>query len=180
MTFDERLATYFQKQPVIHPTAFVARGAAVVGHVTIEEEASVWYHTAMRGDINRIVIGPRSNVQDSCVVHVADDYAAVIGEYVTCGHHATIHACTVGDEVLIGMGSIILDGVEIGPRCIIGANALVTAGTKVPEGSLVLGSPGRIVKSLDQDARLSLKSWAAKYVELSRRYRERRESGEGL
>lgn len=180
MDLDQRLARFFGKQPDLHPSSFVAQGAALVGDVTVGEEASVWYHVAMRGDINRILVGPRSNVQDGCVLHVADDYPAILGEYVTCGHKAVIHACTIGDEVLVGMGSIILDGVEVGARSIIGANALVTGGMKIPPGSLVLGSPAKVVKQLDRETQLSLKSWAEKYVQLSRRYLERRQAGEAL
>src|SRR4029077_12485124 len=101
----------------------------VLGDVTIEEEASVWFHVVLRGDINSIRIGPRSNIQDGSVVHLADDFPTVVGEYVTVGHRAILHACRVDDEVLVGMGATILDGVEIGARSIIGANTLVTMNT---------------------------------------------------
>lgn len=173
MTLDERLDHFFGREPQIADSAFVAQGAAVVGDVTIGPDASVWFHTTLRGDINRIVIGPGSNVQDGAVVHVADDFAALIGEYVTIGHQATVHACTIGNEVLVGMGSVILDGAVIGARSIIGANALVTGGTIVPAGSLVLGSPARVVRALDTETQKSLRAWAEKYVALSRRYRDR-------
>ena len=161
---------FFAKKPAVHPTAFVAPSASVMGHVTLEEESSVWYNTVLRGDINRIHLGPRSNIQDGSVVHLADDYPVVIGELVTIGHMAMIHACTIGDECLIGMGAIILDGAEIGARSIIGAGALVTGGTKIPPGSLVLGSPGKVVKTLDLDAQAKIKTWAQKYVGVSRRF----------
>ena len=111
----------------------------------------------LRGDINRIVIGPRSNIQDNAVVHLADDYRAFIGELVTVGHSAIVHACTVDDEVLIGMGAIILDGAEIGARSIIGANTLVTAGTKIPPGSLVIGSPAKVTRQLSARIRRASK-----------------------
>ncbi len=173
MTLDERLDRYLARKPQISSSAFIAEGAAIAGDVTIGEEASVWFHTALRGDINRIVIGAGSNVQDGAVVHVADDYAAVVGQFVTIGHQATVHACTVEDEVLIGMGSIILDGAVIGARSIVGAQALVTGGMVAPPGSLVLGSPARVVKTLDPATQKSLRGWAEKYVALSRRYRER-------
>ena len=173
MKLDERLDRFLGREPTIHPTAYIAPNATVVGDVTIGEEASVWYQSVLRGDINRIVVGPRSNIQDGAVVHLADDYAALIGEYVTCGHKAMIHACTIGDEVLVGMGAIILDGAEIGARSVIGANATVTMHMKIPPGSMVLGSPAKIVRQLDLDTQRSIRGWAAKYVGVSRRFKER-------
>ena len=167
---------FFERKPSIHPTAFVAPTAALIGHVTLEEESSVWYNAVLRGDINRIHIGPRSNIQDGSVVHLADDYPALIGELVTVGHMAMIHACTIADECLIGMGAILLDGAEIGARSIIGAGALVTSGTKIPPGSLVLGSPGKVVKTLDLDDQAKIRTWAEKYVGVSRRFLERARS----
>ena len=173
MTFPERLARYFETPPTIHPTAFVAASADVIGDVTLAEESSVWFQAILRGDINRIIIGPRSNVQDGAVVHLADDYGAFVGELVTIGHHAVLHACTIADEVLVGMGAIILDGAEIGARTIIGAGALLTGGTKIPPGSLVLGSPAKVVRALSLDEQTGIKAWAEKYVSLARAYRNR-------
>ena len=173
MTFPDRLARYLDTPPTLHPTAFVAPGASVIGDVTLAEESSVWFQAVLRGDINRIVIGPRSNVQDGAVVHLADDYGAFVGELVTVGHKAVLHACTIADEVLVGMGAIILDGAEIGARTIIGAGALITGGTKIPPGSLVLGSPAKVVRSLSLEEQAGIKVWAEKYVALSRAYRER-------
>ena len=121
----------------------------------------------------RSVIGPRSNVQDGAVVHLADEFGTFVGELVTVGHKAVLHACTVGDEVLIGMGAIILDGAEIGPRSIIGAGALVTGGKKIPAGSLVLGSPAKVVRTLALDEQAGIRVWAERYVQLSRAYLER-------
>ena len=157
--------------PRLHPSAFVVPTATVIGDVTLEEEASVWYGAVLRGDINRIVIGARTNVQDAAIVHVADNFAAIVGELVTIGHSAIVHACTIDDEVLIGMGAIVLDGAEIGARSIIGANALVTAGTKIPPGSLVVGSPGKVVRQLSLDEQASIKGWALKYVENAKIFR---------
>ncbi len=173
MTLDERFDRFLGSEPRIAGSAFVAEGAAIVGDVEVGERASVWFHTALRGDINRIVIGESSNVQDGAVVHVADAYAALVGSFVTIGHCAIVHACTVEDEVLVGMHATILDGAKVGARSIIGANALVTGGMEIPEGSLVLGSPARVVKSLDRATRQSLRGWAEKYVALSRRYLEK-------
>lgn len=157
--------------PQIDPTAQVAPNATVIGEVSLGAETSVWYGAVLRGDINRIEIGPRSNLQDGVVVHVADEFPAIVGEWVTVGHAAIIHACTVHDEVLVGMGAIILDGAVIGARSIIGAHALVTAGMHVPPGSLVLGSPGKIVRQLSVAEQADIQRWAIKYVEVAKQYR---------
>jgi carbonic anhydrase/acetyltransferase-like protein (isoleucine patch superfamily) len=174
MNFDEHMARYLDAAPSIHPTAFIAPGAVIVGDVEIGEEASVWYGAVLRADINRIRIGPRSNVQDGSVVHLADDLGVFLGEYVTCGHAAILHACTIDDEVLIGMGSTVLDGAEIGARSVIGANSLVTQGMKIPPGSLVLGSPAKVRRALDLEEQQGVRPWAEKYVKLSRAYMARR------
>lgn len=172
---------FFARKPAIHPSAFVAPSAAIIGHVTLEEESSVWYHTVLRADINRIHVGAHSNIQDGSVVHLADDYPVVIGEWVTIGHKAMIHACTIDNEVLVGMGAIILDGAEIGARSIIGAGAVVTSGMKVPPGSLVLGTPAKVVKTLDQDAQSQVRTWAEKYVGVARRFLQHaRENPQGV
>ena len=173
MDFSARLARFLDTPPAIHPTAFVAPGASVIGDVTLAEESSVWFQAVLRGDINRIVIGPRSNVQDGAVVHLADDLGTFVGELVTVGHKAILHACTIADEVLVGMGAIILDGAEIGARSIIGAGALVTGGKKIPPGSLVLGSPAKVVRTLSPEEQAGIRVWAEKYVALSHAYRER-------
>jgi len=156
--------------PSVHPSAFIAPGAVVLGAVEIGSESSVWYSSVLRGDINRIVLGHQTNVQDGCVLHVSDDFACVLGDRVTVGHRAVVHACTVGDEVLVGMGAIILDGAQIGPRCIIAAGALVTKGVVIPEGSLVVGAPAKVVRSLTPVEMAANAKLALKYVELSRRY----------
>jgi len=156
--------------PNIHPTAFIAAGADVIGRVTLHEETSVWFHATLRGDIHEIIIGPHSNIQDNAVIHLADDYGCYVGAWVTVGHSAILHACTVKDECLIGMGAIVLDGAVIGERSIIGAGTLVTGGTVIPPGSLVLGSPGKVVKTLHLDEQAKIKYWAEKYVRGSRMY----------
>ena len=172
------IETFDGISPSIAESAYVARSADVIGRVSIGDEASVWYNTTLRGDIHEIVIGPRSNVQDNAVVHLADDYGAYIGELVTIGHSAIIHACTVKDEVLVGMGACILDGAVIGERSIIGAHALVTGGMEIPPGSLVLGSPAKVVKTLDKEQQEGVKHWAEKYVKVSRQYIQRPNGGE--
>ena len=159
--------------PSIHETAFVAASADVIGRVTLHEESSVFYQATLRGDINEIVIGPRSNIQDNVVVHLADNYGCYVGELVTVGHSAILHACTVKDEVLVGMGAIVLDGAVIGERSVIGAGALVTGGTEIPPGSLVLGSPAKVVRTLSAEEQAKVKGWAEKYVRVSREFLNR-------
>lgn len=176
MNLDQRLEKFLARKPALHSTAFVAPGATVIGDVTLEENASVWFHSTLRADINCIRIGRGSNIQDGSVIHLADDFPTLVGEYVTVGHKAILHACTVESEVLVGMGAIVLDGAKIGARSIIGANALVTQHTEIPPGSLVLGSPAKVVRTLSQDEQRSLKSWAEKYVALSRHYKTREEN----
>jgi carbonic anhydrase/acetyltransferase-like protein (isoleucine patch superfamily) len=118
----------------------------------------------LRGDINRIVVGRGSNVQDNAVLHLADDHPCILGDYVTIGHSAVVHACTIGDECLVGMGAVILDGAEVGAQSIIGANALVTQNTRIPPGSLVVGSPAVVKRALSPEQRAGLRAWAEKYV----------------
>jgi carbonic anhydrase/acetyltransferase-like protein (isoleucine patch superfamily) len=176
MSYREHIDRYLGRQPEVHSTAFVAQGAVVIGDVTLAEETSVWYQAVLRGDINRIVIGPHSNVQDGAVIHLERDRGVVLGEWVTVGHKAVVHACTVDNEVLVGIGSIILDGAEIGARSIVGAGAVVTGGKKIPPGSLVLGTPARIVRQLSLEEQAAIRGWAERYVTLSRVYLERAEN----
>ena len=173
MDFNEQIGRRLDTPPSIHPTAFIAPGAVVVGDVTVGEEASVWYGAVLRADLNVIRIGPRSNIQDGSVVHLADDLGVYLGQYVTCGHSAILHACTIDDEVLVGMGATVLDGAEIGARSVIGANSLVTQEMKIPPGSLVLGSPAKVRRTLTLEEQAGVRVWAEKYVKLSRIYLER-------
>lgn len=156
--------------PQIEESVFVAASADLIGRVTIGEESSVWYNSTLRGDINEIVVGPRSNIQDGAVLHVESNRGCYIGELATVGHGAIVHACHVGDEVLVGMGATVLDGAIIGERSIIGANTLVTMNTEIPPGSLVLGSPGKVVRSLSEEEQAGVKVWAEKYVENRRKF----------
>src|ERR1051325_10057130 len=137
----KQLETFLLKQPRFGRGVYLARGAMVVGDVTIGDHSSVWFYAVLRGDINQIVVGHHTNIQDNAVLHLADEYPCQVGNYVTVGHSAIVHACTVADEVLIGMGAVILDGAVIGQQSLIGANALVTQKTEIPPGSLVMGSP---------------------------------------
>ena len=168
--FAETIARNIRTAPRIAPDAYIADDATLVANVEIGPEASVWHQAVLRGDVARIVLGVRSNVQDGAVVHTADDLPTIIGQLVTIGHKAIVHACTVEDEVLVGMGSIILDGAHIGTRSIIGANATVKQGMEVPPGSLVLGTPAKIVRTLSEAEQDEIKMWALRYVRLSREY----------
>jgi carbonic anhydrase/acetyltransferase-like protein (isoleucine patch superfamily) len=156
--------TFLHKQPTLGKDVYIARGAVVLGDVTLGDHSSVWYNATMRADINRIVIGHHTNIQDNCVVHLADEYPCLVGNYVTVGHSAILHACTVGDEVLVGMGAVVLDGAVVGSQSLIGARALVTQGMQIPEGSFVLGSPAKVVRTFALEERALLKGWAEKYV----------------
>lgn len=167
MTITERLQTFLERDPEIDSTAYVAKDAVVIGSVKVGPKASVWHGCVLRGDIERIIIGEGSNVQDGTVIHLADDLAAVVGRYVTIGHKAMIHACTIEDECLIGMNATILDGALIGTRSIVGAGAVVTKGTSIPPGSLVLGTPAKVIRPLSEEEQAGLKEWADKYVEVS-------------
>ena len=161
---------YEDHWPEIDESAFVAASADLIGRVRIGAEASVWYNTTLRGDIHEVVVGPRSNVQDNAVLHVESDRGCYLGELVTIGHGAIVHACTVKDEVLVGMGATVLDGAVIGERSIIGANTLVTMDAVIPPGSLVLGSPGKVVRLLGVEEQAEVKVWAQKYVENRRKF----------
>src|SRR5882757_2349164 len=162
---DKQLDTFLRKKPKLGKKVFIARTATVIGDVTLGAHASVWYGAVLRGDINRIVVGHHSNIQDNAVLHLADDFPCLLGNWVTVGHGAIVHACTVGDETLVGMGAVILDGAVIGKQSLIGARALVTQGMKIPAGSLVLGAPAKVVRKLSKEERAGLRWWAEKYVD---------------
>lgn len=174
MNVQERLARHLSRTPDLSRASFVAPNATVIGDVTLGAQSSVWYGCVLRGDINAIVIGDGSNVQDGTIVHLADDYGVRVGHYTTIGHAAIIHACEIGDECLIGMGATVLDGARIGDRCIVGANALVTQRFVAPPGSMVLGAPAKVVRPLtDQEIR-GLRPWAEKYIEVAKAHAARR------
>jgi carbonic anhydrase/acetyltransferase-like protein (isoleucine patch superfamily) len=168
--FVQTITRNIRTAPRVAPDAYIAEDAAVVANVEIGSEASVWHQAVLRGDVAHVVLGAQSNVQDGAVVHTADNLPAIIGKLVTVGHKAIVHACTVEDEVLVGMGSIILDGAHIGARSIIGANATVKQGMVVPPGSLLLGTPAKIVRTLSEAEQDEIKMWALRYVRLSREY----------
>src|SRR6267154_5016869 len=148
MDLEKQFATFLHKTPTLGKDVYIARGAVVLGDVTIGAYSSIWYNAVARADINRIAIGHHTNIQDNAVLHLADDFPCLLGNYVTVGHGAILHACTIGNEVLVGMGSTVLDGAVIGDQCLIGARALVTPGVEIPDGSMVLGAPAKVVRQL--------------------------------
>ncbi len=158
--------------PACHPTVFVAGDASVIGNVEIGEDSSVWFGTVIRGDINGIRIGKRTNVQDNCTIHVTMNYEVTVGDSVTFGHGVTAHGCVIEDFCLLGIGSIVLDGAVIGRGSVIGAGAVVPPGTVVPPHSLVLGVPGKVVKTLAPESAVANRITADHYVEYARMYRE--------
>jgi carbonic anhydrase/acetyltransferase-like protein (isoleucine patch superfamily) len=155
--------------PRVHPEAWIAPGAFVIGDVEIGPGSSVWYGTVVRGDVHAIRIGARTNLQDHAVLHVTRGrFGTRVGDEVTVGHRATVHGCVVGDGALIGIGAIVLDGAEIGEEALIGAGALVTPGTRIPARALTLGSPARVVRLLDDAERAEQRQRALEYVATAR------------
>ena len=160
------------KKPVIHPSAFIAPSAAVLGDVTIGADCGVYFGAVIRAEREPIVIGRGSNIQDNCVLHVDEGYPLTVGENCTVGHGAILHGCTVGDNSLIGMGAIVLNGAVIGRNCIVGAGALVPQNAVILDGSLAVGCPAKIRRAVtDEDVAANERS-AAFYVEESREYRK--------
>jgi carbonic anhydrase/acetyltransferase-like protein (isoleucine patch superfamily) len=158
--------------PRIHETAFVAPSADVIGDVEIGDQSSLWFQVVARGDVHRIRIGERTNIQDHSMLHVTREKSPLtIGSDVTVGHRVTLHGCTVGNRVLIGMGAVILDDAEIGDNCIIGAGSLVTRGVKIPAGVLAMGSPAKVVRPLNETELAYLLKSAENYVKDSTQYR---------
>jgi carbonic anhydrase/acetyltransferase-like protein (isoleucine patch superfamily) len=155
----------------IHPTAFIASTAAVMGDVTIGEDASVWYGAVLRGDMAPIAIGSQSNIQDGTVVHVDDGVPCTVGRRVGVGHRVILHGCTVGDDCLIAMGSVLLNGVTIGNGSVVAAGAVVPEGMQVPPRSLVMGVPGRIVRQVDEALAQRVAETWKHYVEEARAHR---------
>ena len=175
MSYDQGLKTYLTKDPEIDPTAYIAPESVLIGDVRIGPQVSIWPQCVLRGDINYIKIGECSNVQDGSVIHIAENIPVIIGQYVTIGHLAMLHACSIDNECLIGMHSTILDGAVVGHNSIIGAHTLIKQGMIVPPGSMVLGVPGKIVRSLSEEEQKKLPQWAENYLEIAAAYRARSE-----
>ena len=153
-----------------HPDSWTAPNATLIGNVRLEEGASVWFNAVLRGDNELILIGKDSNVQDGAVMHTDMGYPLTLGTGVTIGHNAMLHGCTVGDYSLIGINAVILNGAKIGKHCIIGANALIGEGKVIPDGSLVMGSPGKVARDLTDEQKALLQASAAHYVKNAQRY----------
>jgi len=159
-------------RPEIDPTAWVAPDANIIGKITLGADSSVWFGSTLRGDNERITVGAGSNIQEACVLHTDMGYPLVIGANCTIGHRAILHGCEIGEGALIGMGAIILNGAKIGAGSLIGAGALVAEGKEIPPGSMVLGSPGKVVKELDPSVRANLIKSAERYQANARRFRD--------
>jgi len=157
--------------PQIAEDTWIAPDANLIGKVVIEERASVWFGCTLRGDNEEIRVGQGSNLQENCVLHTDMGYPLVIGPGCTVGHKVMLHGCTLAENVLVGMGATVLNGARIGRNCLIGAGALITEGKEIPEGSLVMGAPGRVVRSLDAAAIEGLRAAAQHYQDNMRRYR---------
>ena len=159
------------RAPRLHPGAWVADSATVLGDVELDEDASVWFGAVLRGDTERLRVGRGSNVQDGSVLHADPGSPVTIGEGVTIGHMVMLHGCTIGDGSLVGIGSVILNGARIGRHCLVGARSLVTEGKSFPDGSLIMGSPAVVVRALSVEQIEGLRRSAAHYVANAKRYR---------
>ncbi|MGL5352892.1 MAG: gamma carbonic anhydrase family protein, partial [Clostridium sp.] len=158
------------KNPSIHNTCYISESVDIIGNVVIYDNANIWFGTRIRGDINEVVIGKNTNIQENSVVHVDSHCGTYIGEDVTIGHGAIIHGCTIHNNVLIGMGAIVLNEAVIGKNTIIGAGSLIPQGKVIPEGVLCLGSPAKVIRNLTQEEIISIKTSADNYVNLSKNY----------
>ncbi len=158
--------------PQVADSAWVADSAQVMGAVTLAEGSSVWFGAVIRGDTETITLGAGSNIQDASVLHADHGFPLVIGERVTVGHQVMLHGCTIGDESLIGIGAVVLNGAKIGKRCLVGAGALVTEGKEFPDGSMIIGSPAKVVRQLTPEQIEGLKRSAQHYTENADRYRK--------
>ena len=149
---------------------FIAATAVVIGAVRLMHEASVWWGAVLRGDYDTITVGRRSNIQDNSVVHMDEDFPVTLGDRVTVGHKAVLHGCTIGDNSLIGINAVVMNAAVIGPNCLIGSNALITEGKEIPERSLVLGSPGKVIREISDDEVAEITEFSDRYVRNFRRY----------
>jgi carbonic anhydrase/acetyltransferase-like protein (isoleucine patch superfamily) len=157
--------------PQIDENAFVADSADIIGKINLEEDTSIWFGAVLRGDCNSIHVGKGSNIQDNCTVHVGKNSPVEIGANVTVGHNAIIHGCKIGNNSLIGMGSIILNDAEIGEDVIVGAGSLITSGKKIPSGVLCIGSPAKVIRELTEKEREYVRASALSYIEESKNYK---------
>lgn len=164
---------YRGKYPVIHPSAFVAPGADVIGRVRLAKASSVWFGCVLRGDVNRIDIGEATNIQDGSILHVDDDSPCLIADHVHVGHHANLHGCVVERGAMIGIGAIVLSGAHVGREAVVGAGSVVLEGTRIPPRMLAVGIPARVVRPVTAKDIAYIQRWVAKYVRLAKAYRGR-------
>lgn len=160
------------KQPTISSNYYIAPGAAVLGDIRIGEDVSIWFNAVLRADNDFIEVGNGTNIQDGAVLHCDEGFPITLGQRVTVGHKAMLHGCTVGDGSLIGINAVVLNGAVVGNNCLIGANALVTEGMQIPDGSLVLGSPGKVIKPVDAKGLEMIDSGAQHYIDKIAVYRD--------
>lgn len=161
---------YLDKEPKIHQTCFIASNASIIGDVRIGEKSSVFFASVLRGDINYISIGKNTNIQDLSVLHVMDDEPCIIGNNVVIGHNVNLHACTIGDNTLIGIGAIVLSYAKIGSGSVIAAGSLIPERKEIPDGVLVMGVPGKIIRELTEEEKKLILDNANKYSELRKNY----------
>lgn len=166
------ILNYLNHKPEIDQSVFLAPNCTVIGQCHIGANSSIWFNTVLRGDVNEIRIGQNTNIQDGSVVHCDHDHPVKVSDHVTIGHNAIIHGCTIGSNCIIGMGATILDGAVIGSNCIVGANSLVTSGKQIPDGSLVMGSPAKVVRQLTSEEIQGITKSVMGYVNLSKQYAE--------
>ena len=163
----------FEKNvPEVHPEAWVASNAAIIGKVKLEKNSSIWFNAVLRGDIELITIGENSNIQDGSVLHTDPGYPLTVGKGVTVGHMVMLHGCQISDDTLIGIGSIILNNAKIGKNCIIGANSLITENKVIPDNSLVVGSPGRVLRKVTDEEIKAVLENGKHYVDFSKKYKK--------
>ena len=167
------IAKFLNRKPKIAKTAFVAPGVQLIGSVEIGEHSSIWFNVVARADINKIKIGRYTNIQDGSVLHVADELGVYVGNHVTVGHNAVIHACRIGDCALIGMGAIILNGAKIGKGSIVAAGSVVRENSKIEDYSLVMGVPAKVIRKLSEEEKKGNIYWAKKYSNLAEEYKRK-------
>jgi carbonic anhydrase/acetyltransferase-like protein (isoleucine patch superfamily) len=161
------IVAFGDARPAVHPEAWIAPGAVLVGRTDIAARASVWYGAVVRADMDSITLGARSNIQDGCVVHTDYGFPTAVGEGVSVGHRAVLHGCTIGDDVLVGMGAIVLNGARVGDGCLLAAGTVVLEGTQIPPGSLVAGVPGKVRRELTAEERDRIRLNAEHYLTLA-------------
>lgn len=158
-------------EPKIHNSAFIAPSADVIGMVEIGENASIWHKAVLRGDVDKIIIKNKANIQDGCTVHCSTGIPVIVGEGTTVGHNAVLHSCKIGNNSLIGMGAVLLDYVKVGDNCLVAAGSLLTPGTIIPDGSMVMGSPGKVRRKLTEKEIEGIRENAEEYITLKNIYR---------